>query len=171
MGKYSGTIIELSETQMQIARGHGRIRTLANRKIKRRDNRTPGFDGLTIDALGVAGEMATAIVTGIEYTGLFLSRKEIMERRGQPIPDLGSDIEVRTTTKPTYRLIVHKNDPTHWRFVLVRKVEYAVFDVVGWQHGHEIKRDDLWNSTLHYPGFTYPTAWLRPIEELIGDPE
>ena len=159
-------IVTLTETQMKIALGHGRVRTKAARSLKRFDNKTRDLDGLTIDALGVAGEMAASIVTGIEWTGMFISRAAIKARMGKSIPDLGTDIEVRTTMKPTYRLMVHRNDPSDWRFILVRRIEDATFDVVGWQYGHEVKQKKLWNPTLHYPCYLYPTAWLRPIEEL-----
>ena len=161
-----GIIVALTDDQITIANGHGRMRTRANRKIRRHDNKTPGLDGLTVDAIGVAGEMAASIVTGIEWTGMFIPSSKLKEWSKKPQPDLGTDVEVRTTTKPTYRLMAHKNDPSEWRFVLVRRMAEYEFDVVGWQYGYEIKQERYWNPTLHYPAYTYPTKKLLPIGDL-----
>lgn len=159
-------IVKLSEAGMNIARGYGRLRNEANRKLGRRDNKTKGFDGESINVLGVAGEMAVHIATGIKWTGRYVPASKLEEWLSKPQPDLGTDIEVRTASKPSHHLLVHRNDPDEWRYVLVRKVAANEFDIVGWAYGHEVKQKKYWRGSLPYPAYSYPTGLLRPVEEL-----
>ena len=160
-------IVTLSVHGWKIAQGYGRLRNEANQKLGRRDNKTKGFDGESIHVLGVAGEMAVHIATGIEWTGRYTPASKLEEWMSEPRPDLGMDVEVRTRTKPWHQLLVHKNDPIKWRYVLVRRIAIDRFDVVGWEHGKAVKQKRFWKPTLPYPAYAYPSGLLRSIEELV----
>ena len=161
-----GVLHVVTETEWEICIRYGQLRNDANRKIGRKDNRTAGFDSRSIDVVGVAGEMAVSKVTGIPWTGRFTPASKLTEWLKKPQPDLCEDVEVRTRTKPWHQLLVHKNDPLSWRYVLVRLVEANTLDIVGWAHGDEVKQEKFWNPMLPYPAYGYPNLFLRPIEEL-----
>ncbi len=160
------TIVELTDTQMLIVERYGRLRNNANNG--RRDNRAPGTNAERIHQLGVGGEYALSLFTGIQWTGRFFSAATLKKkvRKGGSIPDLGSDIEVRTRTKQWHELLVHRNDPKAWRYVLVRFSAPNRYELVGWQYGTEVKQSQYWKRHLPYPAFAYPTPMLRSIEEL-----
>jgi len=159
-------IVVLTEDQQRIADGYGLLRAKSNRKINSKDNKTKGFSGVSIDALGAAGEFAVSLATGIKWTGRYTPPSKLKEWLSKPRPDLGTDIEVRTRSKDWHQLLIHRNDPPEWRYVLVRYVEPRCFNIVGWEYGRIVQEKGDWNSNLPYPAFVYPTAWLRPIGEL-----
>ncbi len=158
--------MELTDLQMLIVERYGRLRNDANKG--RRDNRAPGTNAEKIHQLGVGGEYALFLATGIPWTGRYFSPATLKrkKRAGEPIPDLGTDIEVRTRTSRWHQLLVHRNDPKAWRYVLVRYTAPNQFDLIGWEFGVEIKQSEYWKKDLPYPAFAYPNKLLRPIGEL-----
>jgi len=163
-------IVHLSERDLKIVAAIARGRKKANREIGRYDNKTKGFDGQDVDELGVAGEMAFTRETGIPWTNKLVSSSKLLEWGSRPQPDCGTDIEVRTRSKSWHQLLVHKNDPVEWRFILVRRVDGVGpgedYDLVGWGHGEAVKQEKYWLPYLPYEAYGYPNELLRPIEEL-----
>lgn len=158
--------IEFSDLQMLIVKRYGRLRNNANNG--RRDNRAPGTNAERIHQLGVGGEYALSLATDIVWTGRYYApaTPKRKKRNGDLMPDLGTDIEVRTRTQPWHQLLVHRNDPKGWRYVLVRFVAPNRFELVGWEHGTEIKQSEYWKGHLPYPAYAYPNQLLRPIGDL-----
>ena len=128
-------IVTFSEKELDLIEKYGRLRNQANEIVGTFDNKTKGFDGESIHMLGVAGEFAVHLATGIEWTGLYIPPENLEEWLSEARPDLGTDVEVRTRSALWHELLVHKNDPPDWRYVLARRVSYGRIEVAGWEHG------------------------------------
>jgi len=159
-------VVTFSEKELDLIEKYGRLRNQANETVGTFDNKTKGFDGESIHMLGVAGELAVHLVTGIEWTGMYIPPEHLEEWLSEPRPDLGEDIEVRTRSEPWHELLVHKNDPLLWRYVLARRVAYGRIEVVGWEFGNVVKQQSYWRGNLPYPAYAYPNNLLKPIGEL-----
>jgi hypothetical protein len=118
-----------------------------------RDNYGYTGDPTAIHVLGATAEYAVARSLNLFWT-------PIDGRRGS-YGDV-CHLEVRGTTHPNGRLIVHDDDPDDRPYVLVR-VLLPVCDVIGWAWGADCKRTEYW------PG-PYPErpAYYLPNEQLIG---
>lgn len=141
--------------------------------LRREINRLHGttdqayIKGKIADLVGVKGEMAASLATGIPWETRI---EKVVKTDGWPyvkMADLGTDIEVRTTRNPRYGLNVLKHNPADWRYVLVELVSESELDVIGWQYGETIKQKEYWREfTKKFHTYSYPRHLLRPIGEL-----
>jgi len=123
--------------------------------------------GELADLVGVEGEMAASLATGIEWVTRCVTKEEMGGWPGTKMPDLGTDIEVRTTRNPNYGLNVLKDNPDDWRYVLVVRFSPGVLDVIGWQYGNEIKQKEYWRVfSKKFSAYNYPQHLLRDIGSL-----
>jgi hypothetical protein len=77
-----------------------------------------------------------------------------------------SGVEVRSTTRPDGRLIVHDRDKDDSVFVLVRG-SFPIYDVVGWIYGRDGKKDEyLFCATGRLPAYYVPEADLLQIDDI-----
>lgn len=156
--------VTLTDTDLEMAKKYAKMRRDANRRIGTTDQAY--IKGSEADLVGIKGEIAASIATGIPWENYYTPPEQRDGWLKAKMPDLGEDIEVRTVTKPTHRLIVHKRNPTEWRYLLVYQHTHNQLNVVGWQHGETIKQDQYWEPNFPEPAYAYPQRLLRPIEEL-----
>ncbi len=123
--------------------------------------------GETADLVGVKGEMAASLATGIPWLNRCTTKEEMGGWPRTKMPDLGTDIEVRTIRKSWYNLNVLEHNPDEWRYVLTFLVAPDTVDVLGWQHGEAIKQTEYWREyTKKFHTYSYPQNLLRPIGKL-----
>lgn len=143
--------VDLAVTRLAVSRDRG-IKDISPRERS-------WFDLLKIDVLGAAGEMAVAKVLDKFWT----PSVNTMHR----IADIGTDIEVRTSTRSHSSLIVRENDvDTRWFYLVVG--EPPVLDVKGYILGSEAKRDEWFRDGQrdgYRPAWFVPQPYLTPIEE------
>ena len=95
------------------------------------------------------------------------------------VPDVGSDVEVRSTEYENGALLVRNNDSPDRKFVLVhvelndgRGEPRVGFNIKGWVWGHEAMTDEWWREPEAKEGERKPRpAWwyrgpLRSIDSL-----
>ncbi len=83
--------------------------------------------------------------------------------------DVG-EIQVRTTSRPENRLIIHEADQDEKYFVLVTG-RAPQFRIVGWIMARDAKREEWWQDPAGgRAAYFVPQSALRPISELtIGN--
>lgn len=59
------------------------------------------------------------------------------------LPDFDNFIDVKGVQHKHHCMIVQKDDPPHWAYVLVDASEHPIYDVVGWCWGWEAKQTGL----------------------------
>jgi hypothetical protein len=105
---------------------------------------------------GALGELAVAKVLGLYWNygiGVFKG------------PDV-ADLQVRTTRHGNGRLLVHREDAGHARFVLVTGAN-GRYVVRGWIYGWLAKRPKYWTEPQPGRGcYAVPQEDLRPIDGL-----
>jgi hypothetical protein len=74
-------------------------------------------------------------------------------------------LEVRSTSHPNGRLILHNTDKDESPYILVRG-EIPEFQIIGWMYGKDGKQMEFWEGRTGRPAFFIPENKLRPIEEL-----
>lgn len=105
---------------------------------------------------GYCAEIAVAKALGLNYAP---------KRQEAGAPDLGTDIQVRWVTDPSYRLIVRETDNPGHRYILVTG-EAPTYTLEGWILGEDARQ----LSYLSDPRNGRPPAWfvpktsLRPME-------
>jgi len=62
------------------------------------------------------------------------------------LPDLEDWIDVKGVDKFGYRLIVQKNDPPEWAYLLIVAQRHPIYDVIGWCWGHEAQQKRFWDD-------------------------
>jgi hypothetical protein len=112
-------------------------------------------DGLKIHILGAGGEMAFCKAYNIRYL------PKINTFGDQP--DVDPDIEVKTGSHESYRLMVRPSAKMDHKFNLVLR-SYPHFIVCGWIFGYEAEKLGTWESPGNRPG-----AWFVKRESLKGD--
>ena len=107
---------------------------------------------------GCLGERALAKFLGIPWTGKGVFRA----------PDVG-DMDVRTTSSTSNRLILHQNDPDDRIFWLVAGLN-GNYLIQGWVYGREGKINEFWcdPSGKNRPAFFVPANDLHRPEEFPG---
>lgn len=152
--------VTLTQAEVRIANWIGEQRYLGNRKAKRRGKHGVSSFATEPDRIGTVGELAVAKALNLWWSGL--------AKRGEP--DVGGCVEVRTVSKPTYRLLVHKNDPDDLPFVLVapKKQGGRKYVLRGWIMGGEAKREAWWQKLRGDRKHCYavPHDELRPMSEI-----
>jgi len=158
--------ITLTDHDIEVAKKYGKLRREANRAIGTIDQKTPYLDGDHIDLIGVKGEMAASLATGIPWINRYTKPENLGPWLTEKKPDLGTNIEVRTCTSPYHRLLVRKHNPTDWKYIHVILLNEKELLVDGWAHGTEIKQQKYWEPKLPQPAYAYPRHQLHPIETL-----
>lgn len=106
---------------------------------------------------GAAGELAVAKYFGVadEWNGNFGDFQAADVR----------DLEVRTTSWQTGRLIIHPSDPGARRFLLVVGTA-PTFKLVGWMMGATAKREEWWVELQSgRPAYGVPQSALYELPE------
>lgn len=82
-------------------------------------------------------------------------------------PDVGKNIEVRTTAVKSAHLIVYADDKDDAPYILVIAA-LPIFILVGWLPGRECKASQHWRENgVRSPAFFVPQSALKPIKELF----
>jgi hypothetical protein len=127
-----------------------KVGTLRHKEsIKRGCQQAYGAEGhnLQIDILGAAGEYAYCIYTDQEWTESVNTFKA---------PDVGINIQIRTTTRTNGRLIVRSRDKDNELFVLViASPNERLFKIVGSILGKDAKQPRFLDAPNNRP-----TAWF-----------
>ena len=113
-------------------------------------------DGWTPHVEGSAGEMAVAKAFGMYWTG----------NMGELGADDVGQLQVRTRSRHSYDLILHRRDPDDRVFILVtgRMPEYLI---QGWIMARDGKRDEFWaDPAKGRPAYFVPKSALRNVDEL-----
>lgn len=155
----SAPIVTLTAYELVMAGTVGvkRYATVIARKIKDPHGQewNPGSWDRHIE--GACGELACA-----KYLGRFWSGSVDTFHAGA---DIGNDIQVRTSGKDDYCLIVYDSDPdAHAYFLLVGAL--GSYRIAGWLYGHEAKRAE-W-KTVKQAGRP-PAYFIR--QEFLHAPE
>ena len=151
--------IRLTPSQILQGANAGILRQVQN--IQK--NRTPRF-GVGSDKdwqLHVEGCLAELAVA--QYFGIFWDANLGMLSKG----DVGL-LEVRSTSHPTGRLILHPSDKDESSYILVRGFNGS-YKFAGWCFGHEAKQAHYWTEINNNkrPAYFYPNSELKPIESMF----
>ncbi len=153
-------LIELTEDQYEYAVKIGTQRH--EEAVKRKLPDKHGFSGpggLTIHIEGAAGELAVAEALQIPWDATVNTFKSVA--------DLSKNLEVRTASKSTYRLIVRPDDKDDRIFILALRLAPTKFRVVGWLPAHEAKKPEwLKDYNGRPPAYFVPQDKLSPIDTL-----
>lgn len=117
--------------------------------------------------LGNLGEMAVAKAMNWYWHPKIWGKAEFAAKQRLGYPDVGFNVEVRTTKQFKGRLIVKDTDYNDRPYVLVNYIA-GEFRLMGWLYGGEAKRQEWIES--YYPtqwvNHFVPNSQLRPIETL-----
>lgn len=148
-------IVKLTLEEGQEATRRGCQRRLRALRLGRQHRH--GYDGAdnwTAHIEAVGSEMAVAKLLGRYYVDT-------------ADPDYGGDVgarlQVRHTTLPNGRLIVHPSDPDDHFYVLVTG-ELPTYEVVGGLYARDCKREEWWTDPgTGRPAFFVPRDALKPL--------
>jgi hypothetical protein len=151
--------VRLTYSELLQAAQVGVQRRVQNIKTTRAERPTYGLgqDGAwSCDVEGAAGEMAVAKWRGVYWNGA--------------LGNLGADdvgeLQVRTTTHPRGRLILHDRDNPEKVYVLVRG-HAPSFELVGWIRGRDGMRREYWSDPANgRPAYFVPEEALHSMQEL-----
>jgi len=154
-----------SPQDIEVWRRVGRERQKAAIAKGRRDQHGFAGDPILIHAIGASAEFVVARVTGKKWHAF---ADKIKREDGSSIPDVGEDIQVRSTSHPAGRLLVHRTDRDDETFVLARTFWPRV-EVIGWLWGYEAKEERYWQqpNPRQSPAFFAPNSVLRSIYSLL----
>ena len=148
-------MIELTRAEIEIAKSIGCLRRMAS--MKQGHKNAHGFDGSTawdIDIEGAAAELAYCKYRGKYWGGCVNTYKGA---------DVGSNVQIRSTTRPDGCLIVRDNDPDDHFFVLVVG-RIPAFTVVGFIKGCDAKQKKwIRNPNGREACYFVPQDWLKRI--------
>ena len=138
---------KLSSPEWEYVRDIGRERQRVALDKGRKDRH--GFTGNGYDTHvdGCATEYVASVFSGQPWHALL----EDIYVDGVRSADVGADIEVRGTRLLAGRLIVHKEDYAHRRFIL-GIVTTAHVSLVGWTFGHIAQDERFWWTPPPKPG-------------------
>lgn len=124
---------------------------------------------LVVHIQGAAAELGVSLVTGLEWHAFL----EDLGGEKKP-PDVGEDIQVRSTEYATGHLLCHPGDSEEDRFILVH-VQGRSLNIIGWLSGLEAKNPKYWGDRARNkrPAYWIPQRDLRPFQEILdglGEP-
>lgn len=152
--------VRLTMAELMQAAQVGIMRRIQNIKVGRAERPTYGLgqDGAwSCDIEGAAGEMAVAKWRRSYWSGAIgdLAAADVAK------------LQVRTTTHPTGRLVLHDRDDPEAVYVLARGVAPS-FELVGWLRGKDGMRKEYWQDpTGKRPAYFVPTEALLPMGDLL----
>jgi len=83
------------------------------------------------------------------------------------LPDLGDFIDVKGISKSRHKLIVQKNDPPDWAYLLICSEQHPRYEIVGWLWGREAQQERYWGDPAGGRPAFFVNGPLRDCEELI----
>ena len=119
---------------------------------------TPRCDLWGNDIESCGAEMAVAKVLGLYWQSVVRNTEDV---NGDV-----SGVEVRSTTHPQGRLILHDADKDDAPYVLVRG-QFPSYELIGWIKGRDGKREEYWFNGDGRAAYFVPDSELRsfPITE------
>jgi hypothetical protein len=151
-------IVRLTDGEAYLAHQVGLARRLVSRA---RDYRAV-CNHHNFDLLGAGGELAVAKALNVYWSAAVNLRAQA---HGEG--DVGP-YQVRTASKPHYRLALYKSDPGEAVFILVVLRAPREFEIKGWILGAEAKRECFWDKSIPRPCYMVPHCELNAIEDLIN---
>lgn len=161
-----GELVTLSRTETEEAYQCGQQRYLnsAFRGDRNRMANQSLAQNIGSHIVGALGERAVYKALGRQWVGTVDTFKA---------PDLvGTQVQIRTTSKSTGELVVRERDNPDQPFVLVVPEEFPAFRVVGWCYGKDARKREFWKAprTDLPPAYFVPQHLLQPIDTLPLDP-
>jgi len=74
--------------------------------------------------------------------------------------------EIRTTTYPTGKLLLTKEDDPTRKYFLITLPDHYTANIVGWMYGYEGQKDEYWNTEFYIPCYTVEQKYLHDVKEL-----
>lgn len=145
--------VTLTEAEIVYAASAGAVRRLRNERegleeahgVKRDDG-----NGWDREIVGAIGEIAVAKALRVYWNGNGTDRKR---------PDVGP-WDVRSTSLPHGKLIIHKNDPDE-RVIFLVTGKAPTLSVRGWLRAIDGKRPEYWDDKKPRPAFFVPQDKLH----------
>ena len=150
--------VELDWSEYLQAMQVGCLRAVQNRKLRRRHaHGASSHDAEQCHITGAVGEAMVAKYLRTFWLGVGAFRG----------PDVGN-MQVRTRTKLTYRMILHAQDHDDDVFVSVYASEGAGL-IRGWIRGRDGKRPEWWSDPAGgRPAYFVPNEALHPMSDLVA---
>jgi len=114
-------------------------------------------NALEMDIIGCKGEMAV-----IKFLNL---NQEITCNTFKRVPDVG-EYEVRSVSKPGYKLIIREKDDKTKTYILV-EVNFNFCEIVGYFKPKNIEAKNKQTQAGREPAWFIPQEMLSPITDLI----
>lgn len=147
----NSTLVTLTASEMFMAAQAGLMRQIENIKRKRQPRYGANIEAdWQVNIEGALGEYAVARFLGIHWAGKGIFRGF----------DVG-ELEVRTASRDTYRLILHPDDHDDHCYYLVTGLN-GTYRIRGWILGREGKRNEFWQDPgTGRPAFFIPQSALN----------
>jgi hypothetical protein len=156
-------IVILNDYQIGFADGVAyarRMLAIHKARAPRNGSPTDRKKALGRDVLGVRGEAAGHVYTGLRWNAL----SQIIGR----LPDLGDWIDVKGRSKAHYDLPVPKDGMLDWAYMLVDCSGHPAYRIVGWMFGSDAKQAQWWGDPSgEGPAYFVPQKELREPAELL----
>jgi hypothetical protein len=160
---YEPIDFEFTEEERRLATDEGRRRQKVNEeKNLRGRNRgaEKGEEALKIHLIGAAGEMAVASYLGLKE---FLYEESDAKRGSYDLPP---DIDVKTSQKHFYDLIVQLDDVKTKRYVHV-SIENKKCIIHGWTTAEKVMKEQyIKDPKGGRPAYFFPKGLLEPMSTL-----
>ena len=157
--------ITLTKTQREYADNAGVKRQAYNNSIGQADAYGFKGDGTAIHVDGARAELAVALALSQGWTDFARDYDKI-------VADVGTNIQVRSTSYKHGNLLLHPRDKDDQVFVLVKSHDFPTMELVGWVLGKDAKRKEYWEDGSLYKAFAgracyrYPHTKLKPMDTL-----
>lgn len=157
-------IITLEQVHLDFADELGRTRQARVERHKMRgSNGAPdwGPKALERHIFGARGECAA-----------FLWLRPIKWRDRAGLPDFDDFIDVKTVHRTGWRVIVGRDSPDEWAYLLISAEHHPRYIIEGWIWGREAKQDRFWDDPVGgRAAFFVPNRELRDPAELKAELE
>lgn len=121
---------------------------------------------LRMHRVGTRTEMAGWLFCCRE-TGLDLTWNEYAESL-HGLADIEDWIDVKGISNVNHRLILQKDDPDQWAYLLVSSHAHPRYEILGWVWGKMAKKSGITDpSKRGRPAYFVDRGLLRPVEELV----
>jgi len=101
-------------------------------------------DDLSAEAIHVLGARGECAV----YRYLSPVKWNHLRENVSGLADLEDWIDVKTRAKNWHSLIVQKDDPAEWAYILADASDHPYYRLVGWCWGYEAKRQEYWSDPV-----------------------
>jgi hypothetical protein len=164
------TVVRKDETDSQritISTGSRRRRRRQEAAVKKNRRSAHGYnesDPLKVHLQRFVAELAISLITGQPLACVFGTLNDAATKP----PDVGANLQVRSTEYATGHLIVHPGDSAKDLFILVI-VRGRNLTLKGWLPGCEAQEPKYWGDKFSNgrPAFFVPQGDLRPCEALV----